>query len=106
MAPFIGPDRDALLRLLAAPNPTLPITLGHMTPQATVTHEGGVWRIVALAMDHEAAGQAGRAALASGNNWMPEHEWRFLGPDRVLVEAATKDAFVAAIRKMKWTFSD
>ena len=105
MAPFIGPDRDALLRLLALSSPTLPITLGHMQPQATVTHEGGVWRITALTIDQEAAGRAGREALAAGRNWMPENEWQFLRPDRVLVEAASKDEFVAAIRKMKWKLS-
>lgn len=105
MAPFIGPDREALVKLLDAWRPKLPITLGHMMPQATVTHDDGVWRITALAIDDEAARRAGTEALAAGRMWMPEMEWQFLRPTRVLVESTSKDDFIAAIRKMKWTFS-
>jgi len=104
MAPFIGPTREALLQLLDARSPKLPITLGHMMPQAEVTLDGGVWRITALAIDDAAARRAGQKALASGGNWMPEMEWRYLRPARVLVEASSKEDFVAKIRAMKWTF--
>jgi hypothetical protein len=105
MAPFIGPTRDALLALLEARSPKLPITLGHMMPQAEVTLDAGVWRITALAIDDAAARRAGQEALASGGMWMPEMEWRFLRPVRVLVEASSKEELIAKIRAMKWTFS-
>ncbi len=105
MAPFVGPTRDALVRMLERRAPRLPITLGHMTPQATVTCDGGVWRLVALAIDREAARRAGAEAIARGDGWMPEQEWQFLAPGRVLVEATTKDDFIAQLRAMTWSFS-
>ena len=105
MAPFIGPTRDALVAMLEARKPALPITLGRMTPQAEVTLDGGVWRITALELDDAAARRAGQEALASGAMWMPEMEWQFLRPTRVVVEATTKDDFITKIRAMKWTFS-
>ncbi len=105
MAPFVGPSREALLRLLDARRPKLPITLGHMRPQATVTLDDGVWRVTALEIDAAAARRAGETALASSGMWMPEMEWRFLRPTRVLVEARSKEDFVAQLGAMKWTFS-
>jgi hypothetical protein len=105
MAPFVGPTRDALLAMLEARKPALPITLGHMTPAAEVTLDGGVWRITALELDDAAARRAGQEALAAGGMWMPEMEWRFLRPTKVLVEATTKDELLAKIRAMRWSFS-
>jgi hypothetical protein len=105
MAPFVGPTRDALLAMLEARKPALPITLGHMEPAAHVTLDGGVWRITALELDEASARRAGQEALASGGIWMPEMEWRFLRPARVVVEASGKEEFLAKIRAMKWTFS-
>jgi len=105
VAPFIGPDRDELLRLLSAARPTLPITLGHYQPMASVTCDDGVWRITTLTIDDDQARRAGAAAIAAGQNWMPEMEWQFLRPHRVLVEAKSKDDFLVKIRAMKWKFS-
>ncbi|HZS38543.1 MAG TPA: hypothetical protein VFF06_17025 [Polyangia bacterium] len=107
MAPFIGPSRAALLRVLRGRGAErkLPLTLGHYAPQATVAREpDGRFTIRPLAIDRARADEAGRRALAAGEGWMPEQEWQFLAAGEPLVAAATLAELTAAVERMEWPF--
>lgn len=107
MAPFVGPSRAALVRLLRsrAVERRLPITLGEYSPQAIVERDrDGRWLLRPLVLDEPRAREAGRRALAGGGSWMPEHEWEFLVPGEPLASAPALDQFIALIEKLSWTF--
>jgi hypothetical protein len=84
--------------------PQLPITLGLYAPQATIKHEGGRWLLCPLVMDRDAAAVAGRAALAAGESWMPEMEWRFLREGEPTLACADKDDFIRELERMAWPY--
>jgi len=106
MAPFQGPSRKELLKILRGwfGARKLPITLGQYSPQAVVERKGEEWRIVALRLNSEEAAAAGKAALASGGMWMPEMEWRFLEQAETIVSAGSKQELIAAIETMEWSW--
>lgn len=108
MAPFRGPGRAELLRLLRSWffRRKLPVTLSKDgSPAGTVGHEDGVFRLRLLEMD-EAAMQAeyARRQAAGDTYWMPEMTWRFLRPGRVLAEARSRKDFQAAVERLAWPF--
>lgn len=105
MAPFMGPTKEALLEHLAGWRPKLPITLGLYEPQAVVDRRRGRWVLVPLVMNHAKANTAGERALANGEPWMPEMTWQFLEEGPPLIDEPDKDAFIAAIRTMKYPYA-
>ena len=104
MAPFQGPGREELLKILRGlfGARKLPITLGQYEPQAVVECVDGEWRIVALRLNSEKARAAGDAELASGGMWMPEMEWQFLEKTETLVAAPSRKALAAKVEKLRW----
>lgn len=102
----MGPSRTAVLKQLRAGRPKLPITLGRYAPQAVIKREGDAWVLRPLRIDQERAAAAGREALAGGRSWMPEMEWQFIVEDPPIVFAPDRDAFVAALEALPWTYSD
>ena len=104
MAPFQGPGREALLKILGGwfGVRKLPITLGQYSPQAVVERQGGQWCIVALRMNEQEAAAAGKAAIEAGETWIPEMEWRFLEKAETIVSAESRKAFIEEIRKIDW----
>lgn len=104
MAPFLGPSRQRLLKMLASSRVRLPITLGQYEPQATVFKSGERYQLALLKPDHAAAEKAAQAALASGEDFMPEHGWAFMGPGQVLVSETSLEKFRTAISQLEWPF--
>ncbi len=104
MAPFVGPTREALLGLLDARRPQLPITLGLYEPQAVVDCRDGRWLLMPLVMDHDAARRAGDEAMAAGQPWFPEMRWRFLAPGEPVIDEPDKAAFAARVRAMDYPY--
>jgi len=107
MAPFRGPTRSELLALLRLSDAAarLPVTLGLNAPQASVVCDERGFAIRALELDRTRASAAAREALAQGKPWMPENEFAFLAPGKVLLSSPTKEFFIALVEKMRWTFS-
>ncbi len=107
MAPFRGPTRSDLLALLRRHDAVaqLPVTLGLNAPQATVACDERGFTIRALELDRNRATAAGREAIAQGKSWMPENEFAFLSPGKVLLSAPTMEGFIALVERMRWTFS-
>lgn len=106
MAPFMGPTREAVLAELRGAA-RLPMTLGKYSPQATIDREGELWRLRPLVVDKEACDRAYGEAMGPGGSgyWMPESEFRFLKPGEAIVQESTREAFVAALEKVEWTWS-
>lgn len=108
MAPFMGPTREAVLRALAEESRLrLPITLGKYEPQATIDREGDEWVLRPLVLDKAAHDRAYEAAMGPGGSgfWMPESKLAYLVPGEPIVRAATRDAFVAALKRITWRWS-
>jgi hypothetical protein len=110
MAPFLGPGRAAVIKMLRAwlPSRKLPITLGVNQPQAVIDREpDGTWTLRPLVLDVAASNAAGEAALARGDGWMPEMTWRFLSPGAPLLRADSAAALADAIVGFrKWSWGD
>ncbi|MBS2027926.1 MAG: hypothetical protein JST54_08495 [Deltaproteobacteria bacterium] len=105
MAPFVGPGKQAVLkRLRALLARGFPLTLGEYQPQAVIQEESGRWVLRALEMDRARADAAGKAAIAKGEMWMPEMEFQFLAPGKVLAEGKTRSALADAIERLAWPF--
>jgi hypothetical protein len=105
MAPFLGPDKRAVLRKLRGGSTSgFPLTLGVNQPQAVIQSEPGRWVLRTLVMDHAAADAAGRAALESGQSWMPEMAWRFLAPGPIVAEATTRATLADALERGEWPY--
>jgi hypothetical protein len=107
MAPFLGPDRDTVLKRLRSllPGRKVPITLGLYAPQAVVEEDGGRWRLCPLEMNREAARAAGERALADGGMWMPEMEWEFLEKGAPLLEADSAKELASLIEGIEGRWS-
>jgi hypothetical protein len=107
MAPFVGPDRETVLKKLRSflPGRKVPMTLGLYAPQATIEEAEGKWRLLPLVMNHQAAREAGERALADGKNWMPEMEWRFLEKGAPLLEAESATELASLIEGIEWRWS-
>jgi hypothetical protein len=105
MAPFQGPSRAELLKLLRGWRATskLPLTLGKYEPQAIVECEGDEWRIRLLEHDPKLVAEMEARQKAEGY-LMPEHYFQCLVPGKVLLTAPSRDDFIAVIEKMTWTF--
>ncbi len=104
MAPFVGPSREVVLRELRG-RPRLPITLGKYKPEAMIAREGEEWVLRPLVLDEAAYQAAYEKARAGDGYWMPEHEFQFLRPGEAIVQASTREAFVAALEKIEWGWS-
>ncbi len=107
MAPMMGPSRARVLRMLrGAREPQLPITLGNYEPQATIRrdHNGDRdrWLLLPLVLDQARYDAAAAAALAAGDNWMPEHAFQFLVEGAPILEAPDRAAFADALEKIRW----
>ena len=107
MAPFLGPKRDVVLRMLESTDVRLPMTLGKYSPAATIERDGADWVLRPLVLDKAACERAAKEALAPGGSghWMPESEWQYLEPGDAIVRAPTREAFLAALRKLRWRWS-
>ena len=83
------------------------MTLGKYSPQATIERDGEDWVLRPLVLDQAACDAAHQEAMGPGGSgfWMPESEFRFLRPGEALVREKTRQAFVAAIEKLKWRWS-
>lgn len=105
MAPYVGPNRARVLEMLEGRKPEkhLPITLGSGSPSAVIDLFDGVWELRALVVDHAAADEAGRQALARGEPWMPEMTFRFIGPaPTALLSAPDAAGLAARLRAADW----
>ncbi|HEY2748168.1 MAG TPA: hypothetical protein VGL86_26270 [Polyangia bacterium] len=102
----MGPTREAVLKELRA-TARVPITLGKYEPQATIDRDGDDWVLLALVIDQAAHDRAYAEAMGPGGSgyWMPESRFAFLVRGEAIVRAATKEAFVAALEKITWSWS-
>lgn len=107
MAPIREVTREEVLAMLAKSDAEkrLPITLGRYHPQAIVCLESGTWKIRKLVLDEARANVAREKALAAGDNWMPESEFAYLVPGPTMVEAPSRENFMAALKVFRWNFS-
>jgi hypothetical protein len=105
MAPFQGPSREALLKMLRGwrAESKLPITLGKYEPQAYVLREGDEWQIRLLEEDPQLVAEMQERQRKEGY-LMPEHYFSCKRSGVVLIRADSRDAFIAAIEKMDWPF--
>jgi len=109
MAPIFGPGRRQIIDVLRTTDcrQQLPLQLANGGPCAVIgVNEIGVIQLSALVVDREAAdAERARRAAAGDRNWMPENEFAFLVESHVVVEAATPQAFIAAIAAINpWPF--
>ena len=100
----MGPTRDELIKRMRKAKSDFRATLGRYAPQAEVRFQDGRWVLVDLELDRAAAQAAGKKALAEGKGWMPENEFAYLHPGAVVVEAATKEAFIEKLKKIDWKY--
>jgi len=108
MAPFMGPTREAVLKALAEESRLrLPITLGKYEPQAVIERDGEAWVLRPLVLDQAAHDRAYAEAMGPGGSgfWMPESKFAYLVPGEPIVRAATKEAFVTQLERIKWRWS-
>lgn len=107
MAPFMGPDREHVLKLLRGmfPKRHAPITLGRHSPQAEIDVVDGRWVLTPLELDQDAATKAGEEAIAAGRNWMPEMEWQFLRRGAPIHDADSARELAALLEDASWSWS-
>ena len=91
MAPFIGPKKEKVLRILRSPDyePRLPMWIGMMSPKAMMRLHEGRFQLVPLVLDEEAAAAEGDRRIARGEAWLPEMTWAFLRPGAPAIDCGT-----------------
>lgn len=109
MAPIRGPDKKAVLEQLRSLRwlTKLPIRLAAQgSPAGVILHEEGLLRLCKLKLNHTAAEAEHRRQVQAGDyNWMPENTWRFLEPDRILIEESDRERFIARLEELTpWPF--
>lgn len=106
MAPFLGPSRKKVLKILSGfrPEKSLPITLGLYSPMAVILFESDTYQLVELVMDEKAARKEGERRLADGQDWMPEMTWQFLKRGRPLLKTASLKDFIEGLKKISVEF--
>jgi hypothetical protein len=105
MAPFVGPGQKRVLEILEGRKPAkhLPITLGSGSPEAVIDRFEGNWELRRLVLDQQAADRAGREAIARGDIWMPEMQFRFIGPaPEADVSAPDAAGLAEKLRAIPW----
>lgn len=108
MAPFKGPTRQEVLKILKGwfAKRKLPLSLSKDgTPAGVICLEEGKWCLRRLEMN-EARQKADydRRQAEGDNYYMPEMTWRFLEPGVLLASAEDKNEFVSLIERLDWPF--
>lgn len=101
MAPMVGPSRASVLSALSRHRPPaeLRLSIGCPSPEATITWEGGMYRLSRLVMNEEKARRLGEERLGRGESFMPEHTWQCLEP-QVIVETPSRQRFALYLARM------
>lgn len=81
----------------------IPFWFGTPHPFVAVVEQEGKLRIRELVVDPVAARAKGEAALARGENWMPEHHYALAEPTgKIFVEAVNAAELLEKMEEMKW----
>lgn len=101
MAPMVGPSRESVLLALSKHQPPaeLRLSIGCPSPEATITWEGGLYRLSRLVMNQEKARKLGEERQSRGENFMPEHTWSCLEP-QVIVETPSRKRFALYLERL------
>lgn len=107
MAPFMGPSRAEVLRILrsASAREKLPLTLGYGTPQALIQFDGASWVLRPLVRDAVKDAQIANEARARNGMYVPEMTWAALVPGPALVSSTSLEEFIVRLEKMDWPYS-
>jgi hypothetical protein len=97
MAPFIGPNKNEVLRTLRRHGKgVLEITIGRYTPQFVIRCSGETYELLPLELNGPEADKAGRRWAAEGY-FMPEMTWQFLEPGAPVFRETERGAFIAKL---------
>lgn len=101
MAPMPPLGRERAIDLVARGN--LPLTFGSPHPCMAIVEQDGFFRLRELVVDPQEAEASRAAALAAKRPWMPESYYDLGRPTgKVHCEAASKEAFLEALRTVEW----
>jgi hypothetical protein len=101
MAPVAPLGKPRALALLRAGK--LPFSFGSPHPFVAVLEQEGVFRVRELVVDAGESAAAGKAAMAQGGSWMPEHHYALGKPTgRVFLEATTREALAEKLEAYPW----
>ncbi|MFT3696332.1 MAG: hypothetical protein QM831_24545 [Kofleriaceae bacterium] len=79
------------------------VWLGSPHPFVMIVEQAGVWRIRDLVVNPEDEQRERAKSLAAGRGWMPEQYYGLGKPTgKIHLEAANRDAMIAAIEKLDW----
>lgn len=81
----------------------IPFSFGTPHPFVAVVAQEGKLRIRELVVDAVESREKGEAALARGENWMPEHHYALARPTgKIFVEAANATDLLRKMEEMTW----
>ena len=108
MAPFKGPTRQEVLKILKSwfARRKLPLSLSKDgTPAGVIRLEDGRWCLRRLQMNEaKRKAEYDRRQAEGDTYYMPEMTWRFLEPGELLASARDRREFVSLIEKLSWPF--
>ncbi|RKG74036.1 hypothetical protein D7W79_24025 [Corallococcus exercitus] len=95
-----------VLQWLSAPGAEqrLPLHLGNGSPTAVISVKEGQWRLEPLVLDAAENDRRYQAAMRDTGMWMPEMGWPSLKPGDPVITADSREAFVAKLEALTWTY--
>lgn len=101
-APFVGPNLDQVVKLVAKND--FPIDIGHGQPQAVIYKKENEFFLVELELNKNKAAEVSKLQAEEGY-FMPEHLGGALVEGEVLIQADSSDNFITLLKgiwKKEW----